>query len=220
MTRSSNSSKSGDELHRGQPIESAGAPPEAADAAVIMVHGRGATARSFLTLIDEFLHHDVMYLAPQAARNTWYPRSGYAPTEANEPWFSSALDRVKAALETATTAGIPPERVVLFGFSQGAGVVSEYAARNPRRYGGLIALSGSLLGPETSHAYDGTIDGTSVFIGCGSNDPYVSAERIHETASVFEQLVGDVTVELYEELGHAITDDEIQLINSFVGQFD
>nr|WP_330166503.1 alpha/beta fold hydrolase [Halobacterium sp. KA-4] len=201
-------------------MESAGAPPQAADAAVIMVHGRGATAQSFLSLIDEFLHHGVMYLAPQAAQSTWYPRSGYEPIEANEPWFSSALARVKTALETATTAGIPSERVVLLGFSQGAGLVSEYAARNPRRYGGLIALSGSLLGPETSHTYDGTIDGTPVFVGCGRNDPYVPAERIHETASVFEQLDGDVTVELYEELGHAITDDEIQVVNTFVEQFD
>lgn len=220
MTRSSRSSESGDGPHRGYSIESAGAPPQTADAAVIMVHGRGATARSFLSPTDEFLHHGVMYLAPQAARSTWYPRSGYAPLEANEPWFSSALTRVKTALETATTAGIPSERVVLFGFSQGTGIVSEYAARNPRRYGGLIALSGSLLGPETSHAYDGTIDGTPVFIGCGSNDPYVPAERIHETASVFEQLDGNVTVELYEELGHAITDEEIQVVNTFVEQFD
>jgi phospholipase/carboxylesterase len=220
MTRSSHSSESGDDLHQGQPIESAGAPPQAADAAVVMVHGRGATAQSFLSLIDEFLHHGVMYLAPQAARSTWYPRSGYAPMEANEPWFSSALARVKTALETATTAGIPSERVILLGFSQGAGIVSEYAARNPRRYGGLVALSGSLLGPETSHAYDGTIDGTPVFVGCARNDPYVPAERIHETASVFEQLDGDVTVEFYEELGHAITGDELQVVNAFVEQFD
>lgn len=181
-----------------------------------MVHGRGATARSFLPLMDEFLHHGVMYLAPQAARNTWYPRSGYAPIEANEPWFSSALARVEAALEMATTAGIPSECVVLFGFSQGAGIASEYAARNPRRYGGLVALSGSLLGPKPSHAYDGTIDGTPVFIGCDGDDPYVPAERIHETASVFAELDGDVTVDLYDELGHAISDDEIQMVNTFV----
>jgi len=219
MTRS-NSSESGDDLHREQPIESAGAPPKAADAAVIMVHGRGATAQSFLSLIDEFLHHGVMYLAPQAARNTWYPRSGYAPIEANEPWFSSALDRVEAALEMATTAGIPAERVVLLGFSQGAGIVSEYAARNPRRYGGVVALSGSLLGSKTSDAYDGTIDGTPVFIGCGSNDPPVPAERIHETTSVFEDLDGNVTVELYDELGHEISDDEIQMVNTFVEELD
>jgi len=185
-----------------------------------MVHGRGATARSFLPLMDEFLHHGVMYLAPQAAGNTWYPRSGYAPIEVNEPWFSSALARVEAALEMATTAGIPTKRVILLGFSQGAGIVSEYAAQNPRRYGGVVALSGSLLGPETSHAYDGTIDGTPVFVGCGSNDPHVPTERIHETASVFAELDSDVTVELYDGLGHVITDDEIQRVNTFVKQLD
>jgi len=220
MTRPFRSSESDDDPHQGQTIEPAGAPPQAADTAVIMVHGRGATARSFLPLMDAFLHHGVLYLAPQAARNTWYPRSGYAPIEANEPWFSSALARVEAALEMATTADIPAERVVLLGFSQGAGIVSEFVARNPRRYGGVVALSGSLLGSETSHAYDGTIDDTPVFVGCGSNDPHVPAERIHETASVFAELGGDVTVELYDGLGHEISDDEIQMVNTFVEELD
>lgn len=216
MPRNSRSSDSGDDPHEGQPIETAGAPPKAADAAVIMLHGRGSTAQSILTLIDEFLHHGVMYLAPQAAGRTWYPRSGYAPIEDNEPWFSSALDRVGDALETAASAGVPPERVLLLGFSQGACLASEFVARNPRRYGGLVALSGTLLGPETRRDYDGSIDGTPVFLGCSSDDPYVAAERVRESADVFERLGGDVTSRLYDDLGHAINDDEIQTINAFI----
>lgn len=202
--------------HNGQPIETAGAPPQAADVAVIMLHGRGSTAQNILTLIDEFLHHGVLYLAPQAAHRSWYPRSGYAPFEDNEPWFSSALDCVSSALETAADAGVPPERTLLIGFSQGGCLASEFVARNPRRYGGLVVLSGSLLGPETRQDYDGSLDGTPVFLGCSTDDPYVAAERIHESARVFEQLGGDVDSRLYEGLGHAINDDEIRTIETFI----
>lgn len=202
--------------HEGQPIETAGAPPQAADAAVVLLHGRGSTAGSILTLIDEFLHHGVLYLAPQAAHRTWYPRSGYAPFEDNEPWFSSALDRVSSALEIAADAGVPPERTLLLGFSQGGCLASEFVARNPRRYGGLVVLSGSLLGPEPRRDYDGSIEGTPVFLGCGTDDPHVVADRVHDSAAVFERLGGDVSSRLYDGLGHAINDDEIQVINTFI----
>lgn len=216
MGRNANSSGSGADPHHGQPIEAAGAPPQVAEAAVLLLHGRGSTAQSVLTLIDEFLHHGVMYLAPQAAHSSWYPRSGYVPLEDNEPWFSSALDHVARAIDVAAAAGIPLERTLLLGFSQGGCLASEFVARNPRQYGGLVVLSGSLLGTETNAAYDGSIDGTPVFLGCSSDDPYVDAARIHDSAEVFERLGGDVTSKLYDGLGHAINDDEIQVINTFI----
>ncbi|ADQ69239.1 esterase [Halogeometricum borinquense DSM 11551] len=221
MTQDADSTRSerGRNPHEGQPIETAGAPPQAAEAAVVLLHGRGSSAQSILTLIDEFLHHGVMYLAPQAAHSAWYPRSIDAPVEDNEPWLSSALDRVSNALDTAAAAGIPSERTLLLGFSQGGCLASEFVARNPGRYGGLVVLSGSLLGPETGQNYDGSIDGTPVFLGCSDDDPYVAAERIHDSARVFEQLDGDVTSRLYDGLGHAINDDEIQMINTFIEQF-
>lgn len=202
--------------HRGQPIETAGAPPAVAETAVIMLHGRGSSARWFLRLIDEFLHHGTMYLAPQAAHSAWYPRSGCAPLEANEPWLSSAFDRVSEAIRTATDAEVPLERVLFVGFSQGAGVLCEYVARNPRRYRGLIALSGGLLGPEMEREFDGSIDGTPVFFGCGSDDPYVTTARVRDSAVAFERLGGDVRSRLYDDLDHAINDDEIETINAFV----
>jgi phospholipase/carboxylesterase len=204
--------------HEGQPIETAGAPPQVAEAAVVLLHGRGSTAGNILRLIDEFLHHGVMYLAPQAAHRTWYPRSGYAPLEDNEPWFSSALGRVSRALDIAAEAGIPPERTLLLGFSQGGCLAAEYVPRNPRRYGGLVVLSGSLLGPGTKRDEDddGDLEGTPVFFGCGTDDPYVTADRIRESATVFERLGGDVISRLYEGLDHAINDDEIRVINTFL----
>lgn len=206
--------------HEGQPIETAGAPPQAAEAAVVMLHGRGSTAKHVLRLIDEFYHHGVVYLAPQAAGSSWYQRSGFDSDETNDPWFSSALDRVAAALAESETVGVSPERTLLFGFSQGGCLASEFVARNPRRYGGLVVLSGSLLGPGTGDgdAYEGDLDGTPVFFGCGDDDPHVLAERVRESVRVFERLGGDVTDRLYGDLGHAINDDEVQMVDSLVAR--
>ena len=216
MGRNAGSAGASENPHEGQPIQTAGAPPEVAEAAVVMLHGRGSTAQSILTLIDEFFHHGVMYLAPQAAHSSWYPRSAFAPLEDNEPWLSSAIGRVAAALETATGADVPPERTLLLGFSQGGCLAGEFVARNPRLYGGLVVLSGCLLGPERIRKYSGSIDGTPVFFGCSVEDPYVPAERVHDSARVFERLDGNVQSKLYDDLGHAINDDEVQTINSFV----
>lgn len=210
--------QSAENPHEGQPIETSGAPPQAAEAAVIMLHGRGSTAKHVLRLSDEFYHHGVVYLAPQAAGSSWYRRSAFDPDEADDPWFSSALDRVAAALAEAEAVGVDPERTLLFGFSQGGCLASEFVARNPHRYGGLAVLSGSLLGPETGAAYEGDLDGTPVFLGCSDDDPSVSAERVRQSARVFKGLGGDVTDRLYDDLGHAINDDEVQMVDSMVSQ--
>jgi len=218
MGQDAGPTRSPENPHHEQPIETAGAPPPVAETAVVMLHGRGSTAKRILTLIDEFLHHGAMYLAPQAAERSWYPRSGYTPIDDNEPWFSSALDHVAGTIEMAAAAGIAPERTLLFGFSQGGCLASEFVARNPRRYGGLIVLSGSLLGEKTNKEYEGSIDGTPVFFGCSADDPYVSAERVQDSARVFEHLGGDVTSKFYDGLGHEINDDEIRTINTFIEQ--
>ncbi|EMA07472.1 alpha/beta hydrolase [Haloferax denitrificans] len=226
--------------HEGQEIATAGAPPQVADAAVVMLHGRGSKARHVLTLVDEFLHRGAMYLAPQAAGSSWYPAPAASPIERNEPWLTSALGRVSAALDIAADAGVPPERVVFFGFSQGACLAAEFALRNPRRYGGLVSLSGSLLGPDLGtrtdgrvgndgddsdgdhdgHVSDGDLDGTPVFFGGGRDDPRVDADRVEASARAFSALGADATSRLYEGLGHAINDDEIRVIDSFIERLD
>jgi len=216
MDEKTESDESGSGPHEGQPIETAGAPPQAAESAVVLLHGRGSSANYMLTLIDEFLHHGVMYLAPQAAHSSWYPRSGYGPLEANEPWLSSGLDQVSEALKIAADAGIPPERTLLFGFSQGGCLGSEFVAQHPQPYGGLIVLSGSLLGAGTQRKFEGSIEGTPVFLGCSENDPYVPVERVTYSAEMFERIGGEVEYTLYEEGGHAINDDEIHHINTFI----
>ena len=203
--------------HQDQPLVTAGAPLDAAEAAVVLIHGRGATARSIVRMADEFHEHGVAFLAPQAARNTWYPNSVLAPVERNEPGRTSGLQAIRDAVDEANDVGIPTERVMLLGFSQGACLASEFVARNPRRYGGLAVLSGGLIGPDVDpEEYEGSVEGTPVFLGCDDEDPHIPLERVHETAAAFERLDADVTKRIYEDLGHGVNDDEIDHVSAMV----
>jgi predicted esterase len=189
----------------------AGAPLERAKAALIMVHGRGATAESILTLADHLGRDDIAYLAPEAAGNTWYPNSFLAPMEANEPWLSSALSVLGGLIERLGQSGFSPERVGFLGFSQGACLSTEFVARNARRYGAVIGLSGALIGPPGApRNYAGSLEGTPVFLGCSDIDPHIPLERVEETAEVLEKLGGAVDKRIYPGFGHSVNDDEIK----------
>ncbi|MXV63439.1 phospholipase [Natronorubrum sp. JWXQ-INN-674] len=205
--------------HAGQPLVAAGAPALGADAALILCHGRGATAQGVINLLEPTYRHGLAVLAPQAERSRWYPRPATAPRETNEPWLSSSVDCVDAALERARAIDVPPERTVIGGFSQGACVAAEFVRRNPTRYGGLVVLSGTLPGsPEElgSTAIDGSLAGTPVLIGYGADDPHVDHERVTETARVLEDAAAAVDERRYPETGHEVTDDEFEAVGAMV----
>lgn len=203
--------------HQGQPLVTAGVSLDDADAAVVMIHGRGATAQSILQMAEEFDTQNVAYLAPQARRGSWYSNSFLAPLPANEPGLSSALQAVDDALEEVETAGVPAERTMLLGFSQGACLASEYVARNARQYGGLAALSGGVIGPKgTPRDYEGSLGGTPAFFGCSDVDPHIPEDRVHESADVFRDLDADVTKRLYDGMAHTINDDELEFVTEMV----
>jgi predicted esterase len=209
-------------LHLGQPVLSAGAPLETARLAVILLHGRGASAEDILTLADELDLPDVAYLAPQATGNTWYPYPFLVPTPQNEPWLSSALESVERCVQQAERAIGQAEKIALLGFSQGACLALEYAARRPRRYAALIGLSGGLIGSEaeiaareqavTSGAQTAGLDGVPVFMGCSDVDPHIPAERVRRSAQILEQTGASVTARLYPQMGHTVNLDEIDMV--------
>ncbi|WP_262178693.1 alpha/beta hydrolase [Haloarcula laminariae] len=203
--------------HQGQQLVTAGTPLDEATAAMVLVHGRGATARSIVQMGQEVHRDGVALLAPQAARNTWYPNSFLSPVEQNEPGRTSGLRAVGEAVERAVGAGIDRERVILLGFSQGACLASEYVARNPRRYGGLVALSGGLIGETVDpESYEGDVEGTPVFVGCSDVDPHIPLERVEATAEAFELLNGDVDKRIYEGMGHGVNEDELDAVADLV----
>ena len=205
--------------HEGQRIVAAGAPLESAKAALILIHGRGASAESMMPLAEAFGRDDIAYFAPQAAGSTWYFYSFLAPIEANEPGLSSALGVIGALFRRLEAEGFPPERVGLSGFSQGACLATEYAARNARRYGCVIGLSGGLIGPPgTPRDYAGSLDGTPIFLGCSDIDPHIPLERIQETSAVLSALGGAVDERIYRGMGHTVNADEVAAVSALLGQ--
>lgn len=194
-----------------------GAPLIQARTVVILVHGRGASAQSVLPLARELASPEVAFLLPQAAGGSWYPYPFMAPIAQNEPHLSAALASVGDALAQAKVAGLEPERVVLAGFSQGACLALEYAARNAVRYQGLAGLSGGLIGPPGMVRNDtGSLDGTPVFLGCGVPDAHIPKERVLESAQVLKALGGQVTTSLYPGMGHTINAEEIEFVRSLI----
>ncbi|TMC93085.1 MAG: phospholipase [Chloroflexi bacterium] len=179
--------------HQGQPLLAAGEPLDRARAAMIMVHGRGASAESILDLAIELNQSGWAYLAPQAAGDTWYPYRHVAQ------------------------AGIPQERTMLLGFSQGACLNLEFVARNARSYGGVAGLSGGLIGPDgTPRDYPGSLAGTPVFLCCSDVDFHVPKERVQLTAEVLQRLGGKVTMRLYPGMGHTVNQDEIDFVRGMM----
>lgn len=203
--------------HIGDRIVGAGSPLGQAKAAMILIHGRGAPAEDILGLAGELDRPDLAYLAPQAQGYTWYPYSFMAPMEQNEPGLSSGLALIGDLLERLEQAGIPPERTILLGFSQGACLSLEYAARNARRFGGVVALSGGLIGPPgTPREYSGTLDGTPVFLGCSDRDPHIPLVRVQESTQVLERMGATVTEKIYPGMGHTVNEDEIEHVRAML----
>ena len=205
-------------IHDDLPVVTAGTPLGDARAALVCVHGRGATAKSILELAAAVDTPGFCYLAPQAAHNTWYPNRFLAPIESNEPGISSGMAAIERAVTLATGAGIALQRVGLLGFSQGACLTLEYAARHATRYGAVIGLSGGLIGPDgTPRDYPGSFAGTPVFLGCSDIDPHIPLERVHDTAEVLERLGATVDVRIYPGMGHMVNQDELEAVSRLLG---
>lgn len=199
--------------HGGRPVLQGGAPTASARGALILIHGRGADARSMLDLAGTVSPEDLAWFAPEAARNTWYPFSFLEPMERNEPALSSALAAVHGLVETLGVAGLSPERIALLGFSQGACLSLEYAARHARRYGAVIGLSGGLIGPPgTPRSYTGSFAGTPVFLGCSDVDPHIPVERVRESEEVFRRMGAEVDARIYPGMGHTVNADEVKAV--------
>ncbi len=203
--------------HQDGPITTRGLPLAEAHAAMILVHGRGASARDILSLVPEIDQPGFTYFAPQAASFTWYPQSFLAPIAQNEPGLSSGLQVLADLVAHIEGAGLSAEQILLLGFSQGACLSLEFAARNARRYGGVAGLSGGLIGPDgTPGDYPGALEGTPIFLGCSDVDPHIPKARVLETAAVMEALGGSVTTRLYEGMGHLVNRDEIDFVRKMM----
>ena len=205
--------------HGGQNVLLGGPPLDGAKGGLIAIHGRGAGAEDIIALVREVAPPGVTILAPQAAGNTWYPYRFLEPTERNEPYLSSALRIVADLIAQLEEQGIPSDRVALLGFSQGACLALEAAARNARRYAGVIGFSGGLIGPPgTSFDFPGSLDRTPVFIGSSDVDPHIPKERVEESAVALQRLGAAVDVRLYPGMGHTVNRDELDAARTMLDE--
>lgn len=196
--------------HAGQPLLRGGAPLEEARGVVIMLHGRGAGPRNIMDLGPSIAHPNIALLAPAAANGTWYPKSFMAPIAENEPGITSGISVVHGLIDMALAAGIPTEKIILLGFSQGACLACTAAQRRPARYGGVVIFSGGLIGPPgTAWAETGTFRATPVFLGCSDQDSHVPESRVRESAAVFARMGATVLTRIYPGMGHLVNEEEI-----------
>ena len=196
--------------HSGQPVLTWGKPLGQAPVVVIMIHGRGAGPANILELAPAIGEPNATYLAPGAANNTWYPYSFMTQIAKNEPFLSSAISVLGSLVSEIESAGIPRDRIVMMGFSQGACLTTEFAIRNASRFGGFVAFSGGAIGPAGT-TWDETprFDGTPFFFGCSDIDAHIPEARVRESADVCTRMGADVTTRIYPGMGHLVNDDEI-----------
>ena len=187
-----------------------GRPLTAATRALIMVHGRGASAEDILSLADHLPVKDYALLAPEATGHSWYPYSFLAPPAQNQPWLGAALDLLGTVVDDILAAGIAKDKIFFLGFSQGACLTLEFAARNAARYGGVAAFTGGLIGDKIyTENYKGNFDGMPVFIGTGDHDPHVPLQRVEATTALLQGMHADVTERVYPGRPHTILAEEV-----------
>lgn len=206
-----------DHPHENQKIIFEGADINSAKSAMILIHGRGATAESILTLTNEFSSDNYIYAAPQANGNTWYPYSFLSPEEENEPALSSGLKVIDLLVQKLNDSSLPSNEIIILGFSQGACLALEYSTRNAKKYKGIVGLSGGLIGEKiNTNKYSGSFEKCPIFLGCSNIDPHIPEERVNETEKVMEKFGAAVTKRIYKNMGHSINEDEINFIRSIM----
>ena len=199
------------------PLRTAGRPLGTATKALILLHGRGGSAADILSLASHLHVQDFALLAPQAPGNSWYPQSFLAPPAQNEPYLSAALASVAQAVAEAQRQGIAPASLYFMGFSQGACLALEYVARYAARYGGVVAFTGGLIGDQLyPDKYTGDFAGTPIFLGTSDPDFHVPVERVHASTTLLTSLGAAVTEKVYPNMGHTISQEEIDLANALI----
>ena len=188
-----------------------------AERVLVMLHGRGANAEDILSLANYLNISEYTLLAPQATGNSWYPNSFLAPPHMNEPWLSSAIDILDDITDDINENGIDDNNIFYLGFSQGACLTLEYVTRNAKKYGGVVAFTGGLIGDKIyEQNYSGDFESTPVFIGTSDPDPHVPVQRVIDSTRILKTMNALVTEKIYKNMGHTINEDEIEMVNSAI----
>lgn len=205
-------------IHNPNNFLTAGQPLETASKVMIMVHGRGGSARDILSLSEYIDDKSFAFIAPEATQNTWYPYPFTRPIADNEPNLSSAMEvlsSLRARLQS--DYNLNASQLYWFGFSQGACLVAEFVARHALPYGGVFVLSGGLIGPDnTPRDYEGSLGRTPIFLGCSDVDSHIPKQRVLDSSAIFERMGATVTMRLYPNFPHSINEDELKIVNEII----
>lgn len=205
--------------HLTQPVQTKGASLDDASAAMILLHGRGATADDILSLSQFLNFPQIAYLAPQAERYVWYPNRFIAPIDQNEPYLSAALSKIDEIVKDVEAHDIPMEKIFIGGFSQGACLAAEYVIRNPRSYGGLLVFSGGYIGSlDEERQPNGDLGGMPAFVGCSDRDAHIPLQRVKETTALLEAMGATVTEKIYVKMPHTIIQSELVEARQLIAQ--
>jgi phospholipase/carboxylesterase len=187
---------------------------ENASHALIALHGRGASAESIIPLARELAGSSYYIAAPASPNDTWSPYSFMEKEALNEPYVTHAVRQVKNILDQVT-AVVPLKNIVIMGFSQGACLALEVAARYPARYKGVAAFTGGLIGSVLDKSkYHGEFKGTPIFIGNSDQDPHVPLERSEDSKNLLTELGAKVTLKVYPGMAHSVNQDEIDWVKN------
>jgi predicted esterase len=177
----------------------------------VLIHGRRRTAEEMIGLAGRIGLPEIAWRALKAPGGSWYPESFLAPLAVNQPQLDQAIARVEQEVRAFEALGVPRRRIALVGFSQGACVACEYVRRHPARWGGLIAFTGGLAGPDgTVWEASGPLDGTPVLLSNSDVDEFVPWPRTEDTAAAFRRMGAEVELELHPGRPHIVSDDEIE----------
>ena len=204
--------------HQAQELARSGPALGEGEGVLILLHGRGSSAKNILQLGPALLQavdhgsSRITCLAPGAKDGTWYAQSFLAPREENEPFLTNALETIDGLVKLALDAGVPHQRIVLAGFSQGACLSSEFVASHPARYGGLIAFTGGLMGPLGSDLHhSGDLSGMPALLLSGDPDPHVPWSRVEDTVAVLAAMGAIAQVRRFPDRPHIVSSEEIIL---------
>lgn len=185
--------------------------------AIIVLHGRGASAESILSLTSYLDLADFSVFAPQAAQRTWYPYGFMASDEGNLSALNSSLQQVSILFQFLIENGKVPEQIYVMGFSQGACLSLEFTARNAQKFGGVVAFTGGLIGEKLEEKkYKGDFQGTPILLSSSAHDMHVPAQRIHDSAQLLQKMGAEVSLSLFEDELHTIRPEELTWVNQWL----
>lgn len=198
---------------------------------VIWMHGLGADGNDFVPIVPELKLGELgplRFIFPHApiqpvtinngmSMRAWYDiyvadlvrREDEAGLRASQQAIEAIISREKAR-------GIPAERIVLAGFSQGCAMALQTGLRHPEKLAGIIGLSGYLpLAASAQTERHPANQDTPIFLAHGTMDPVVAFERSQATLEALQAMGYQVTFKTYP-MPHSVCLEEIQDIAAFM----